>query len=56
MRLWAGVCLFWFSVGGVMGLFIFQKKTEPRPFPPGYGRSPVYYFEPIPANEYRFDI
>jgi len=50
------VILFWFGIGCVMGLVILKKESEPRPFPPGYGRSPVQYFEPTNANQYRYDI
>ena len=56
MKMWVSICLFWFGIGCVMGLVTLEKEPEPRPFPPGYGRSPVQYFEPTAANEHRFDI
>ena len=54
--MWASICLLWFGIGCVVGLVTLEKEPEPRPFPPGYGRSRVHYFEPSDANEYRYDI
>jgi len=31
-------------------------NPKPKPFPEGYGRQRIYYFEPKAINEYRFDI
>ena len=56
MNMWAPVCVFWFGIGCVAALVTLEKEPEPRPFPPGYGRSPVYFFEPTDTNEHRFDI
>ena len=45
-----------FGIGCVVGFVTLEKRPEPRPFPPGYGRTPVNLFEPTEANGYRFDI
>jgi hypothetical protein len=46
----------WFAAGCFIGLAVMNEEPAPRTFPPSYGRSPVQYFEPTDANEYRFDI
>jgi hypothetical protein len=54
---WFFMCLVWFGLGCLVGLESLRfMKPKPRPFPPGYGRSPAYYFEPSSGNNYRFDI
>jgi len=59
MKQWMLFCLTCFGLGCVVGLAVLDlqgPQPAPRPFPPGYGRSPVQYFEPTTANEYRYDI
>ena len=59
LKTWILFALAWFGCGALVGLAMMDlqlQKPKPKAFPEGYGRSPVQYFEPTNANDYRFDI